>query len=191
MSGVLFLDWLDEIRIGCRVVVSLMNNDQQNKLSNVISESEIGLRVEETLELVVREIPPILRENLSHWKIASIRAHRELNACKQVSDNIVTAANRTIDILCYFKEKHEEHTNVVLLHPPNVFERLEWALQCVLSQTPLPLLPPFSRGSRVYCRFSKYKSRSLYFELNAKAQLVRIETLKILLSRVNNSYQVG
>ena len=124
---------------------------------------------------------PAQREQLRLWRLAFNRvlkspAHRPV----RIEDAVADA-----ELLLYFYSRFEEpfkgFDNVLLLHPPTVFEKLEWALKNVLNERVAGNLIPFSRESRPNSVLAGMKRWSLTGEVNLGADHVRQETIKIIL----------
>ena len=124
---------------------------------------------------------PAQRDKFRLWQIAFNRAlkyseHNPIDICDAVAD---------AELLLYFYSRFEEpfegFDNVLLLHPPTVFEKLEWALKNVLNERVAGNLIPFSRERRPNSVLAGMKRWSLTGEVNVGADHIRQETIKIIL----------
>lgn len=124
---------------------------------------------------------PAQRDTFRLWQIAFNRAF------KAPEQNPVDIGGAVADaeLLLYFYSRFEEpfrgFENVLLLHPPIVFEKLEWALKNVLNERVAGNLIPFSRERRPNSVLAGMKRWSLTGEVNLGADHIRQETIKIIL----------
>ena len=123
---------------------------------------------------------PAQRDKFRLWQIAFNRAlkYSEHNPI-DIGDAVADA-----ELLLYFYSRFEEpfksFDNVLLLHPPTVFETLEWALKNVLNERVVGNLIPFSRERRPTSVLAGMKHWSLTGEVNLGADHIRQETIKII-----------
>ena len=128
-----------------------------------------------------KDFIPAQRDIFRLWQIAFNRA------LKYTEHNPIDIGDAVADaeLLLYFYSRFEEpfkgFDNVLLLHPPTVFEKLEWALKNVLNERVAGNLIPFSRESRPTSVLAGMKRWSLTGEVNLGADHVRQETIKIIL----------
>lgn len=124
---------------------------------------------------------PTQRENYRLWQLAFNRA---LKPPSHHSSGIGDAA-ADAELLLYFFSRFEDpfagFDNVLLLHPPKVFEKLEWALKNVLRERVVGNLIPFSRERQPTSVFAGMKRWSLSGEVGTGADCIRQETIKIIL----------
>lgn len=124
---------------------------------------------------------PAQRDKLKLWQLAF---NRVLNYSEHDSTDVGDAVNDA-ELLLYFYSRFEEpfraFDNVLLLHPPTVFEKLEWALKNVLNERVAGNLIPFSRERRPSSVLGGMKRWSLTGEVGLGADHIRQETIKIIL----------
>ena len=124
---------------------------------------------------------PAQRAQFRLWQLA-------FNRALKFSDHYPTQTGDAVadaELLLYFYSRFEEpfrgFDNVLLLHSPAVFEKLEWALKNVLNERVAGNLMPFSRERRPDSVFAGMKRWSLSGEVGMGADYIRQETIKIIL----------
>lgn len=126
---------------------------------------------------------PAQRDTFRLWQLAYNRALKSAPRCAPVGDDVVADADLLLYFCTHFSEPHSDHNNVSLLHPPAVFEKMEWALKNVLDERVVGNLLPFAREKRANSVFTGMKRWSLVSEVGVLADAIRQAAIKrVLLS---------
>ena len=124
---------------------------------------------------------PAQRDTFRLWQLAFNRTLKFAPKCVPAGDDVVADAELLLYFYSHFTEPHSEHSNVSLLHPPAVFEKLEWALKNVLDERVVGNLLPFARERRANSVFTGMKRWSLVSEVGVHADAIRQAAIKRVL----------
>ncbi|MEL0153431.1 MAG: hypothetical protein VW779_09425, partial [Halieaceae bacterium] len=116
------------------------------------------------------------------WQLAFNRALKSPASNPEEISGALADAELLLFFFSRFREPYAGFTNVHVLHPPTTFERLEWALKNVLSERVAGNLLPFTRERRPTSVLSGMKRWSLSGEVDAGADRIRQETIKLIVS---------
>ena len=129
----------------------------------------------------VSDFIPAQRKVFRRWQLAFNRALKHLPNTAEM-DGPEADAELLLFFFARFKDPYADIDNVLLLHPPTVFEKLEWALQNVLGERVVGNLLPFSRERRHSSVLAGMKSWSLSGETDAEADCIRQAVIKLILT---------
>ena len=125
---------------------------------------------------------PAQREQLRLWQLAFNRVLKSPAHLPVKMEDAVADAELLLYFFSRFEDPFKGFDNVLLLHPPTVFEKLEWALKNVLSERVVGNLIPFSRDRRPNSVLAGMKRWSLSGEVDASADCIGRETIKLILA---------
>ena len=125
---------------------------------------------------------PAQRDTFRLWQLAFNRVLKPKMSFPAQNAGAVADAELLLYFFAHFKEPFASLDNVFFLHPPTVFEKLEWALKNVSSERVLGNLTPFSRERRSDSVLTGMKRWSLSGELDVSADRIRQETIKLVLA---------
>ena len=116
------------------------------------------------------------------WRLALNRALKSPSSSPVENSVALADAELLLFFFSRFREPYADFKHVHVLHPPTVFERLEWALKNVLSERVVGNLLPFTRERRPTSVLSGMKRWALSGEVDDGADRIRQETIKLILA---------